>query len=178
MTVRSAPRLETERLILRQFDEADFDAHLAIMQDPGVNRFLGPPKSREEIWRGALCWVGMWSVIGIGGWMVERKFDGRLVGHVGLLDAKRDLGRDMGGKPEMGWIFAREVHAQGIAREACEAVLEWIRTSLGPTALWAMISVGNDSSLKLARRLGFEPLGDYVYRNDPVILLERPISSG
>jgi RimJ/RimL family protein N-acetyltransferase len=170
----SAPRLETERLILRAFAKADFDAHMAIMARPEVTRFLGPRLSREDLWRRIVSSVGMWTVVGFGGWMVETKADGRLVGNAGLFDARRDLLPDFGGEPEMGWIFDPSVHSQGIAREACDAVLAWAGRNLPPTPVWAIISPGNDASFRLAERLGFERLDDSVYHDEPIAILRRP----
>ncbi len=48
----SAPTLETERLILREFREGDLDAHAATLGDEEVMRHIGgKPVSREDSWR-------------------------------------------------------------------------------------------------------------------------------
>jgi len=172
--LRSAPRLETERLILRAFEKPDFEAHLAIMVKPEVHRFLGPPLSREDLWRRTMGGVGMWTVLGFGGWMVVRKSDGRLVGNAGFFDAKRELEPDFEGAPEMGWIFDPEVHGQGIGREACTAALEWLDANLQPTPVWAIVAPGNEASLRLSERLGFERVNDTLYNGDPTVVLRRP----
>jgi len=46
------PRLETERLILRAFCEADLDAYAEMCADPEVMRYIGngQPLSRPESW--------------------------------------------------------------------------------------------------------------------------------
>src|SRR5215207_6169058 len=48
--------LETERLILRRFTDADVDHLVALDSDPAVMRYLsgGPPTPREEIERDLL----------------------------------------------------------------------------------------------------------------------------
>ena len=169
-----APVLTTERLILRGFVAGDFDAHQAILAKDEVKRFLGPPLSGEDLWRRVVSSVGMWTVVGFGGWMIERKADGRMLGTVGLFDARRDLQPDFEGAPEMGWILDSEVHGQGIGREACDAALAWADAQLGPTPIWAIISPGNAPSLKLAEKLGFERLDDSVYHDEPIAILRRP----
>ena len=174
---RSAPTLETERLVLRRFEAADFDAHLAIMSEPAVSAQLGPQLSREDLWRRSIGAVGFWAVLGFGGWMVVRKADGALIGNAGLFDARRDLKPDFGGAPEMGWIFSSAVHGQGFAREACDAVLDWADSTLDPTPIWAIISPGNKPSFTLATRLGFERLDDSVYHGEPIAILRRPARS-
>src|SRR5689334_2137990 len=116
---RVAPRLETERLILRGFQGEDFDAYLATMQDPEVMRFLGAQGlGREEATRRMSLFCGFWELQGRGMWGVHRKEGGPMIGHVGLFDLRRDMQPSIEGMPEMGWIFDRSVHGQGIAFEA------------------------------------------------------------
>jgi len=64
------PRLETERLILRAFCEADLDAYAEMCADPEVMRYIiGQPLSRSESWRNMRCWGGQ--LRGYGMWAVE-----------------------------------------------------------------------------------------------------------
>jgi RimJ/RimL family protein N-acetyltransferase len=166
--------LETERLLLRSFRAEDFDAHHAILTHPEVQRYLGPPHSREDLWRRTVGSVGMWSVVGFGGWVVIDKATGRLIGNAGFFDAKRDLKPDFGGAPEMGWIFDPQVHGLGVAREACSAALKWADENLQPTPIWAIVDPANERSLRFGARLGFERLADRVYNGEPIAILKRP----
>ena len=173
-TARSAPTLETERLVLRQYRKSDFPAHHAIVGDPAVMNQLGVSAlGREEAWRRVAASVGMWELMGFGGWAVIRKADHKLVGMVSLFNAWRALDPQFGEQPEMGWIFATEVHGRGIAGEACRGVLDWADAHLAPTPIWAIISPGNDASFKLAERLGFERLPDSVYHDEVIAVLKR-----
>jgi RimJ/RimL family protein N-acetyltransferase len=171
---RSAPRLETERLILREFRAADLDAHAATLGDPEVMRFIGgKPMSREDSWRRLCSGVGSWQLVGIGPWAVELKADGRMVGHCGFFEFQRDMQPSIRGEPEMGWIFDRSVHGQGIAFEACARALLWADEMLGAHSYPAIISLENAASMKLAERLGFERLKDATYRNEPIAFFRR-----
>jgi len=171
--LRSAPLLETERLLLRPFERGDFEAHLAIMSKPEVRRYLGPRLSHEDLWRRVISSVGMWSVVGFGAWMVIRKADHRLVGNAGFFDARRDLVPDFQGAPEMGWIFDPEVHGKGIALEACSAALNWAERHLERTAIWAIADPLNAPSLRLAAKLGFQREPDSIYHGEPIAILKR-----
>jgi RimJ/RimL family protein N-acetyltransferase len=173
--VREAPRIETERLVLRAWRKADFRPYHAILQQPDVHRHFGPsPMGAEECWRRLMASVGGWQLNGFGTWAVERKADARLVGNVGLFTAWRDLEPEFGEEPEMGWIFASETHGQGLASEACDAALDWARSSLAPTPIWAIIAPANQPSLKLADKLGFERVAETLYHDDPTLVLKRP----
>ena len=171
---RPAPTLETGRLRLRAWQREDFRPYHAIMSEPAVHRFFGPePIGQEELWRRMCASAGNWLMNGFGGLAVERLSDGKLIGNVGLFTAWRDFEPQFGDEPEMGWIFAKSVHGQGLAGEACRAVLEWADANLPPVTIWAIISPGNTPSFKLADRLGFERVDDSLYHDEPIAVLKR-----
>ena len=171
----SAPRLETERLILRQFDSDDLAAHSATLADPKVMHFLGGNGlSVEDSWRRMATGVGLWALTGIGMWAVERKADQRFIGHLGFFDMHREIEPSLAGEPEMGWIFDSAVHGHGIAREACQAALDWADAHLSGQAIPAIIDPDNIASIKLAEKLGFEREPDALYKGAPIALFRRP----
>lgn len=172
---RSAPTLETERLILREFREGDLDAHAATLGDEEVMRHIGgKPVAREDSWRRLLMGIGMWSLVGTGPWAVELKADGRMVGHCGFFQFNREMEPLILGQPEMGWIFDRSVHGQGIAFEACQAALAWAEREIGAESYPAIIDLDNMASMKLAERLGFVRQDDAIYRDEPISFWRRP----
>ena len=169
----SAPTLETERLILRQWRKDDFRPYHAIVSDPEVMRHFAGTIGAEECWRRLSASVGSWSLLGFGGWAVVRKADDKLVGMLSLFNGWRDLEPEFGEDPEMGWIFSTEVHGQGIAGEACRAALDWADKASAPPAIWAIIAPTNEPSFKLAARLGFERVSDTIYHGEPTAVLRR-----
>ena len=145
-----------------------------MLSDPVVMKYFGGHLfGREEAWRRLLGGVGLWQLQGTGLLAAERKSDERLIGHVGLFDYHREMTPSIEGKPELGYIFAAEVHGQGFAREACESLLAWADLALDADETVAMISIGNEPSIKLAGRLGFERQPDGVYRDEPISLWQR-----
>ena len=171
----SAPTLETERLVLRAFTRDDLDAHAATLGDEEVMRHIGgKPMGREDAWRRLMSGVGMWPLIGMGAWAIELKADRRMVGHCGFFQFHRDMEPQILGEPEMGWIFDRSVHGQGIAYEACAAALKWAEQELSAESYPAIIDLENVPSMKLAERLGFVRQADAVYRDAPIALYRRP----
>ena len=169
-----APRLETERLILRHFREDDLDAYAATMGDPEVMRHLGAdPLGREESWRRLLSGAGFWSVTGLGVWAVEHREDSRMIGHVGFFDFHRDMWPSIEGEPEMGWIFNPAAQGRGFATEAGLAALAWFERTLGPTSIPAIIAPENAPSIRLAERLGFERMPDATYKGEAIGLFRR-----
>ena len=173
--LREAPRIETERLVLRPWRKDDFRPYHAILSHPEVHKHFGPnPMIAEEAWRRVTSFVGGWHFLGFGMWAVEEKATGKLIGIVGLFNAWRDLEPQFGEEPEMGWIMAAETHGKGLASEACGAVVSWAEEKLDPTPMWAIIAPANEPSLKLADKLGFERIAETTYHGDPTIVLKRP----
>ncbi|HEX8936995.1 MAG TPA: GNAT family N-acetyltransferase [Sphingomicrobium sp.] len=171
---REAPRIETKRLILRAFAAEDLDAHAATLGDDEIMRHIGgKPIGREDSWRRLLMGVGMWSLIGMGPWAVELKSDRRMIGHCGFFQFNREMTPLILGEPEMGWIFDRSVHGQGIAFEACSAALEWAEQEIAADSYPAIIDPQNLPSMKLAERLGFVRQSDAAYRDAPIALFRR-----
>jgi RimJ/RimL family protein N-acetyltransferase len=172
---REAPRIETERLVLRPFEAGDLDAVCAIWADEEVVRYIGGQKlSREDTWRRSLAACGQWPYAGFGYWIVQSKADGTVVGQIGFADFKRDMEPKLEGQPELGYVFAPRVHGQGIAREACDAALAWADANLAAASYPAIISPGNTASIRLAERLGFRREPDATYRGETIALFRRP----
>ncbi|WP_308516863.1 GNAT family N-acetyltransferase [Sphingomonas flavescens] len=172
----SAPTLETERLVLRGFREDDLDAHAAMLSDPVVmEHFGGHLFGREDAWRRLVGGVGLWQLQGVGLLAVERKADGKLIGHVGLFDYHREMTPSIEGKPELGYIFAAEAHGQGFAGEACGALMQWADEAVEAAEVMAIIAPTNAPSMRLAERLGFQRLLDAIYRNEPTTLWTRAL---
>ena len=168
------PVIETARLRLRAFEAADLEVQTAILQDAEVVRHLGPPHRREDVWRRMLGARALWEVIGYGYWAVERIEDGRLIGQAGFADFKRDMTPSIEGLPEMGWIFASDVHGKGYASEAVTAGLEWADEALKGQEFVAIIAPDNEPSIKLAQRSGFTSREEARYKDETVLLFRRP----
>jgi RimJ/RimL family protein N-acetyltransferase len=73
--IREAPRIETERLILRAWRKNDFLPYRQLLH-PAVHRHFGPhPMGLEECWRRVTAAVGGWQLNGLGTWAVECRAD-------------------------------------------------------------------------------------------------------
>lgn len=168
------PVIETARLLLRQFRADDAAAHAALLGDSEVMRYVGGrPIEREDAWRRLLAGRGLWPLLGYGYWAVERREDGRFLGQIGFADFHRFIIPDIGGLPEMGWMFAREAQGQGIALEAGMAALEWIDGAMPDAEVVAIISPGNAASIRLAERLGFSQTERTEYKGDATVIFRR-----
>ena len=152
---------------LREFKLADLEYFLAFFGDPEASQHVGGPSAVEDTWRRMLAGSALWPLTGVGMWAVERRSDGAMIGHLGFFDFLRDCEPSIAGNAEMGWILAPGAHGQGYASEACSAILAWFDENFANQPIWALISPGNEPSMKLAAKLGFVRQANGIYRDRP-----------
>jgi RimJ/RimL family protein N-acetyltransferase len=104
---------------------------------------------------------------------VAEKASGRFVGEVGFGDLKRELVPSLAGEPEAGWVLAPWSHGRGYATEAVRAALHWGDARFGPARTVCLISPGNDPSVRVAEKCGFQPAGSTHYQGAATLLFER-----
>jgi len=167
-------RIETDRLILRHLRVEDFPDYLAIASDPDTFRYAQRgPMSSDEAWTRLLRSIGHWWLMGYGLFAIEEKGTGRFVGEVGLGDFRRDLGPDFDGVPEAAWTIARWAQGHGYATEAAAAAHAWMEVRVNATRTVCIIHPSNESSLRVAEKLGYVPFSERSYRGYSVLMLER-----
>ena len=169
-----APVLETERLVLRGHVASDLQACLPMWNDPIVTRFIGGRAyTLEEVWQRVQRYAGSWALLGYGFWVIEEKTSRKLIGEIGIMDAKRDMQPPFGNDLELGWALLPEAHGKGYASEALAVVLDWERRELAGTCLVALIDPDNAPSIKLANKFGFKERSPTVYRGVATVQFER-----
>lgn len=147
-------RLETERLILREWRNGDRTAFHAINTDPRVMKFLGPAMTLADIDALITRLRGLQETLGHCFWAVERKDDGRLIGWCGLI--RGAAGTPIEGRVEVGWRLAFDTWGQGFAREAATAAIDWAFAHLPDDDVWAITVNDNANSWGLMERLGMQ----------------------
>lgn len=135
--------LETERLILRDFEGADFEDLYAYLSDAETLRFEPYPPQTEDQVRAMLK-----ERIGSDEWVaVVRKSDSRLIGHI-------YFGNREFGARELGYVMNRAYWRQGYASEACTALLKRA-FECGLHRAYAECDPINTASWRLLERCGF-----------------------
>lgn len=164
------PVLETERLVLRGFGPADFEAYAAMFGDPEVARHVGDgtPLDRTGAWRSLAMVVGHWRLAGCGLWAVaERGGSGEAVGRVGLLRPEGWPGL------ELAWAIARPRQGRGYATEAAARAMAWAFDEFGADRLVSMVRPENAPSIRVAEKLGMARDGEIGMLGAPALLFAR-----
>ena len=143
----SVPILQTERLTLREYRRTDFDLFADHLANPESSVHLGSA-DRQTAWRIFTSHAGLWLVQGTGWWAIEDKQTNQLVGSVGAFF------REQSTVMEMGWNTYRAFWGKGIASEAAAAVLNYVFEVRHEPKVRALVSSGNESSRRVAERLG------------------------
>lgn len=149
--------LETPRLTLHRFtlDDADAAFMQRLMNDADFIRQIGDRNirsledARESLRIGP---VACQLAHGHSLYRVRRKDDAVDIGTCGLVRRPGLAG------PDLGYAFLPEARGLGFAREAAAAVLPHAK-ALGIPELLAIVSPGNEVSVRLLASLGFQGRG-------------------
>lgn len=168
--------LTTDRLTLTPVSVDDYDDLCALWGDPEFATAIFPAVlNSEDVWFRLLRDIGHWQALGYGNWAIRETATGDYVGSVGVLDYRR-LMTPTFDAPELGWGVAPRFQGQGLAFEAVSAALNWCDHTLNAPRTVCMIDPANGPSHALARRVGYRPYVETLYKDNPVTLLERPRS--
>lgn len=155
-------RIETDRLVLRDWREDDFAALHALCTDPKVMATIGPLYDEEKT-RGMLARLQERQASdGCTFWAMERQHDARVIGFCGV---GRGTVPQLEQELEIGWWLASDCWGRSYAREAAEAALRWAAENRPAQPIWAITSRGNVRSRGLMERLGmsYQPHLDFEH---------------
>lgn len=147
------PVLETTRLVLRRWRDADREPFAALNADPRVMEYFPAPLTREQsdalVDRIEAGFVRH----GTGLWAVERRDDGAFLGFTGL---SRPSSPPLVGTVEIGWRLAAHAWGRGFATEAARRVVEHAFAPDGADLdeLVSFTARTNERSRAVMRRLG------------------------
>lgn len=147
------PHLETERLLLRRFQEADLDPFMAYRNDPLVARYQswnGITKAEARAFLAAQR-VQEFGVPGQGIQIaIQRRDTGDLIGDLFL-----QIDPTEARQAELGFTLASEHQGQGFATEAVRCLLDFAFPSLHLHRIIAVVDCRNAASFALLERLRF-----------------------
>ena len=150
--------LETERLLLRQLEDTDFDALAAILRDPQVMYAYEHGFSVEEVQQWLEKQQERYEICGFGLWAVVEKATGRMIGQCGL--TMQDwAGRQV---PEIGYHLRRDKWRQGFAIEAAKACKQYAFQILRFQEVYSIVRDNNLPSQRVALRNGMSVRGSFV----------------
>ena len=153
-------RLESERLILRRFKDADLTTFMAYRNDPEVARYQSWESFDEREARAFIREMGTADPGVPGDWFqfaVESKEIGELIGDCALqVDGQEPY------RAELGFTLAREHQGNGFASEAVSCLLDYAFASLELHRVFAIADCRNKPSWTLLERVGLRQEGHFL----------------
>ena len=143
--------IETERLILRQWTDADVEPFAAMSASPVVMEFYPSPLSAEEAAASIAKWRSEIDSRGWGLWAAEETETGDSVGLIGLQD--RSTGLPFSPCVEIGWRLRDDKWGKGLATEGARAALTYGFQELGLKEIVSFTSTLNEPSSNVMERL-------------------------
>lgn len=153
--------LETERLILRRWEDGDAQSMFEYAKDPDVGPIAGwPPHQSIQESRDVIEHV----LNGREAYAICLKTDRKAIGTIELkLNGHTDL-TERDDECEMGYWLAKPFWGQGIMPEAVKEMLRHAFEDIGMTRVWIGYYEGNAKSKRVQQKCGFR----YQWRSENV----------
>lgn len=158
--------METERLILRPWEEADAESLYEYAKDPKVGPIAGWPvhtsvENSRDIIRNVLSEPETYAVC--------LKEDNKAIGSIGLISPMQSHTDLFDTEIEIGYWIGVPFWGNGYIPEAVRRLQEYAFMELGCTAIWCGYYDGNEKSKRVQEKCGF--LYHHTERGKPCSLI-------
>ncbi len=156
--------LQTPRIILRQFTEADAPLILALNSDPEVVKYLHEPalKTEEQAKKILLEIILPQYKNNLGRWAIHTKHNNEFIGWCGL---KYRPDRD---ETDLGYRLMQKDWGKGYATEAAQHTLDYGFKTLNLSLIMARAHIENTASSRILEKIGMTFIGEDVVDDCPV----------
>lgn len=158
--------METDRLILREVIQGDFDSWYAILSDAETMRHYPAPFDAAKVRQWIEWSIDNYARYGFGLWAVVLKETGEMIGDCGITM------QNINGKqlPEIGYHISKAHQQKGYASEAALRCLNYAFEERGLEAVYSYMKYTNEPSYKSALKIGLHFVEEYP---DPVNTFTR-----
>lgn len=144
--------LETERLILRPWEESDAEELYLYAKDPAIGPMAGwPPHTSVENSRAIIRTV----LSAPETYAVVLRETGKPVGSAGILSAERRGAPMQTGEAEIGYWIGKPYWGRGLMPEAVRELLRRCFEDLNSPTVWCGYYDGNEKSRRVQEKCGF-----------------------
>ncbi|ALR10281.1 GNAT family N-acetyltransferase [Mycobacteroides saopaulense] len=165
-------------VVLRKAHDADREGLMEIMTDPDVRAYIGGPRPRNDVERFLDERGTHAATAAAGAFVVAEKSSDRFAGTMTLDYRHSDLPGHVtpgGGELELSYVFRRDSWGKGWAHRAALALLGAAAAELSDRPVLVATQSANARSVKLLRRLGFEPVSTFFQFDAEQILATAPL---
>jgi RimJ/RimL family protein N-acetyltransferase len=157
--------LETDRLTIRHLEIGDLEPLYALYRDPEVRRYFPDGTRTLEETREELEWFrhGHPRHPELGLWATVDRSSGAFVGRCGLLPWVIDGVQEV----ELAYLIDKARWGEGFGTEAGRAIAAHARDALRLERLIALVTPGNEASVRVATKVGMSFERVYVDEYGP-----------
>ena len=150
--------IETERLLLREMTEDDFDALYKVLADKESMKYYpyAFDKARVKSWIQRN--IDRYNILGFGLWAVCLKETGEMIGDCGL--TMQLINGVI--KPEIGYHIRSDKQKNGYAKEAAIAVRDWTFNNTPFNIVYSYMKYTNEPSIKTAISYGCKQVDEFA----------------
>ena len=165
------PQIETQRLVMRGFEQSDLGPFSRFYADDESARFIGGRADKNQVWRRMASYIGHWYLRGFGPWALEEKQGGEFIGYTGLWFPQ--------GWPEreLAWGLLPEYRGHGYVTEAAKRARKYAYEKLGWSTAVSCINNENLPSMRVAERLNAKYERDVEILGQKSQLFRHPAST-
>jgi RimJ/RimL family protein N-acetyltransferase len=147
-------QLETPRLTLRRWQEADRAPFADMNADPVVMHYFATPMTREQSDEAIDRYLAAFDRAGFSFFAATQRDTSALIGTIGL-QTMRDVVPNLPQPAvEIGWRLARSAQGKGFATEGARAIVDFAFNQLGLNEVVAITALPNRASRHVMEKLG------------------------
>ena len=146
--------IETDRLILRTWVDADLESMFAINQDPKVMEYFPELQDLETTKKLIVRINSHFEKYGYTVYATERKDSGEFIGFIGLFTPEFES--HFTPATEIGWRLSSNHWGQGFATEGAKAVLDYAFRELKIPEIVSFTAAGNAKSIRVMQKIGLQ----------------------
>ncbi|MES0869743.1 GNAT family N-acetyltransferase [Pseudovibrio sp. SCP19] len=158
-----SPRITTERLVLRKWEERDLDGLAEMNADPRVMEFYPSVLSYAESESMLARYMDAQQRDGFCFSVISEKGSERFLGYCGLKVPGYQDHLSFGPCVEIGWRLLHSAWGKGIATEAAQTWLGFGLETLQLNEIVSFTPIQNHRSEKVMQRLGMERVGEFEH---------------
>ena len=157
--------IETDRLILREMTEDDFNAIYAVLADSDIMQHYPYTFDEERVREWIRKNIERYKVFGFGLWAVVLKETGEVIWNCGL--TMQIINGQI--KPEIGYHIRKDCQRQGYASEAAKAVRDWTFINTPFNIIYSYMKYTNVPSYRTAIAYGCHLVDEFEDENKEII---------
>jgi RimJ/RimL family protein N-acetyltransferase len=167
-------RLETERLILREWTPEDLPHFVALNQDAHVSEFFPTPLSPEDSHAAVQRYRAAHQRDGYCFLAAELKKSGEFIGTIGMQSMSLEIPTLPLPKVEIGWRIGYAYWGSGLATEGARTVIHHAFHTVGLPYVAAITAAVNLRSQRVMDKLGMQRRDDLAF-NHPRLAAGHPL---